>query len=84
MEIVKPWLLIATIFFVVGCGSHNWKHDAISQNGWDDDYLSCVQQAETEAGGLRADHPATQTAKTGEIRYLMEKCMKAKGYYRSN
>ena len=70
------------LFLFTGCGTHNWRHYSIPESEWEADYRNCVQESETAAGGLRVDDPATQPIKTGEIRYLMEKCMTGKGYYR--
>jgi len=82
MKIIKLSIPVMLLLLFTGCGTHNWKHYTIPENQWEEDYRNCLQESETAAGGIRVDDPRTQPIKTGEIRYLMEKCMKAKGYYR--
>ncbi len=76
-------LLISTVLFIfiIACG-HNWKHSTIPESKWDEDFTSCVTQAESEA---KIDYgqtaPAMRSGKFGEVRYFVNKCMEEKGYY---
>ena len=81
MMTIRTLALVLLCLSVGGCGGHNWKHATLPAESWDADYADCLNRAETEAGGIRVKDPATLPAKEGEIRYLIEKCMQARGYY---
>ena len=81
MKMIRQTVVVLLFLLAAGCGGHNWKHDTLPEKAWNEDFADCLNRAETEAGGIRMRNPATRPAREGEIRYLMEKCMKAKGYY---
>jgi len=75
-------LIIAVLFiFIIACG-HNWKHSTIPESKWNEDFANCVNQAENAAGvDYGRNDPTLRSGKFGEARYLINKCMEAKGYY---
>ena len=75
-------LISAVLFiFIIACG-HNWKHSTIPESKWDEDFASCVNQAESKAGiDYGKNDPTLRSGKFGEARYVINQCMEAKGYY---
>ncbi len=66
---------------LIACG-HGWKHAKVPEVKWDTDYTDCVYQAESAARHSRVTKDLTQNwGAYGEVRYLTDKCMEAKGYF---
>jgi hypothetical protein len=69
--------------FIAACG-HGWKHATVPASKWDEAYADCVHQAESGAQSTRQiKDPAQNWGAYGGVRYLIDKCMEEKGYYRA-
>jgi len=76
-------LVVVLAIWLIGCGGgHSWKNDTIPEKMWDRDYAECMQQAGSEVEIFKPGDPTPMISKQGEARYLIQKCMEAKGYYR--
>lgn len=80
MKTLSWMLTVLMLSFLLGCGGHGWTHSQRPQSEWDEDYLDCVQKAESEAGGMVGIDQAETLQKEGRVRYLVDQCMLGKGY----